>query len=56
MGSVHFEKLIVARLVKNPPPPSFYGTLSFITVFTKSYHWSLSWSRRRSVHSYLLFV
>jgi hypothetical protein len=25
--------------------PAFYGTLKFITMFTRAYYWSLSWAR-----------
>jgi hypothetical protein len=34
------EKLLIAQLLKNFP--EFYGTLRFITVFTRALHWSLS--------------
>jgi len=27
------------------PPPNFYGTWRFITVFTWASHWTLSWAR-----------
>jgi hypothetical protein len=37
------EKLTVAHLVKKFP--SVYGTRKFITVFTTTRHWSLSWAR-----------
>jgi hypothetical protein len=37
------EKLIVTQPVKKFP--AFYGTRRFITVFTRSRHWSLSWAR-----------
>jgi hypothetical protein len=37
------EKLIVAQLVKKFT--AYYGTPSFITVFTRNRHWSLSWAR-----------
>jgi hypothetical protein len=35
------KKLIATQLVKKFP--SFYGTRRFITMFTRSRHWSLSW-------------
>jgi hypothetical protein len=38
------EKLTVTLLVKEFP--TFYGTGSFITVFTRASHWSLFWARR----------
>jgi hypothetical protein len=31
------------QLLKNLP--AFYGTLRFVTMFTRSLHWSLSWAR-----------
>jgi hypothetical protein len=34
------EKLIIVQLLKNFP--TFYGTRSFITAFTRALHWSLS--------------
>jgi hypothetical protein len=37
------EKPIVAQLVKKLP--AFYWTRRFIAVFTRSRHWSLSWTR-----------
>jgi hypothetical protein len=37
------QKLIVTQLVKKFP--AFYGTRRFITVFTRTRHWSLSWAR-----------
>jgi hypothetical protein len=37
------EKLTVTQLVKTFP--AFYGTRSFITVFTRVRHWSLFWAR-----------
>jgi hypothetical protein len=37
------EKLPIVQPLKNFPV--FYGTRRFITVFTRSFHWSLSWSR-----------
>jgi hypothetical protein len=37
---VLLEKLTVTQLVKKFP--AFYGTRRFITVFTRSSHWSLS--------------
>jgi hypothetical protein len=37
------EKLIITQLVKKFP--AFYGTRSFITVFTRALHWSLSWAK-----------
>jgi len=36
-------KLTVTQLFKKFP--SFYGTWSFIFVFTRARHWSLSWAR-----------
>jgi hypothetical protein len=41
-SKVLLEKLAVAQLVKKSP--AFYGTRTFITVFTRVHHWSvLSW-------------
>jgi len=41
---VLFQKLTVTQLVRKFP--FFYGTRRrFITVFTRAYHWSLSWAR-----------
>jgi hypothetical protein len=37
------KKLIVAQLVKKFPV--FFGTRRFITVFTRTSHWTLSWAR-----------
>jgi hypothetical protein len=37
------EKLTVIHLVKKSP--AFYGTRRFITIFTRSHHWSLFWAR-----------
>jgi hypothetical protein len=37
------EKLMFTKLVKKFP--DFYGTRRFITVFTKTRHWYLSWTR-----------
>jgi len=37
------EKLIVTQLVKKFP--ALHGTRRFITVFTRSSHWCLSWAR-----------
>jgi hypothetical protein len=37
------EKLSIVQLFKNFP--AFYGTRSFITVFTRTLHWSLFWAR-----------
>jgi len=37
------EKLTVSQLVKKSA--AFYGTRMFITVFSRSRHWSLSWAR-----------
>jgi len=42
-SSVLLEKLIVTQPVEKLPP--FYGTWRFITVFTRAYHWFLSWTR-----------
>jgi hypothetical protein len=42
-GAFLLEKLIVTQLVKKFP--TFYATQRFITVFTRAYHWSLSWAR-----------
>jgi hypothetical protein len=39
---VLLEKLIVTQLVKFP---AFYRTWRFVTVLTRSCHWSLSWAR-----------
>jgi hypothetical protein len=38
-----FEKLIVIQLIKKYPC-FLHGTRSFITVFTKARHWTLSWA------------
>jgi len=43
METVLLEKLIVTQLIA--PLPTFYGTRSFVTVFTIARHWSLSWVR-----------
>jgi hypothetical protein len=40
---VLLQKLRVTQLVKKYP--TFYGTQSFITVFTRACHWSLFWAR-----------
>jgi hypothetical protein len=40
---VLLEKLIVTQLVKKFP--AFYRTLSFVAMFTRAHHWSLSWAR-----------
>jgi len=40
---VHLEKLLNTQLVKKYP--TFYGTWRFMTVFTITCHWSLSWAR-----------
>jgi hypothetical protein len=37
------EKLIVTQLIKKFP--AFHGAWRFITVFTRTHHWSLSWAR-----------
>jgi hypothetical protein len=37
------EKLPIVQLLKNFP--AFYETRRFITVFTRAFHWSLSWAR-----------
>jgi hypothetical protein len=37
------EKCLTAQSLKNLP--TFYGTWSFITVFTRALHWSVSWAR-----------
>jgi len=37
------QKVIVPNLVKKFP--AFYGTHSFITLFTRACHWSLSQAR-----------
>jgi len=44
---VLLEKLTVTQLVKTFP--AFYRTQRLITVFTKAWHWSLSWAR--CIHS-----
>jgi hypothetical protein len=36
------DKVILAQLIKKFP--AFYGTLKFITLFTRARHWSLLWS------------
>jgi len=40
---VLLEKLTVTHLVKEVS--AFYGTRRFVTAFTRSRHWSLSWAR-----------
>jgi len=40
---IHTDKLIVAYIYKKFS--AFCGTFRFITVFTRSRHWSLSWCR-----------
>jgi hypothetical protein len=35
--------------------PTFYGTWSFITVFTIAYHWTLPWVRWINTHPHILF-
>jgi hypothetical protein len=47
-----FEKLPVMQLLKNFS--TFYGIRRCITVFTRSLHWSLSWSR--SVQSIPIWI
>jgi hypothetical protein len=42
-STVLLEKLTVAQLVKEFP--ALYGNRSFITVFPRRRHWSLSWAR-----------
>jgi hypothetical protein len=42
-SSTLLEKSPVAQLLKNFP--TFYGTRKFITVFTRTFHWSLFWAR-----------
>jgi len=42
-SKVLLEKLIVTQLEKKSL--EFYGTRRFITVFTRTYNWSLSWAR-----------
>jgi hypothetical protein len=37
------EKLPIVQPIKNFP--AFYETRSFITMFTRALHWSLSWTR-----------
>jgi hypothetical protein len=39
----HLEKLIVSKLIKQPP--EFYGTRTFTSAFTTAHHLSLSWAR-----------
>jgi hypothetical protein len=41
-GGVLLEKLIVTQLVKLL---AFYGTQTFITLFTRVRHWTLPWAR-----------
>jgi len=41
LSTVLLEKLTVTQLVKKFP--AFYGPLRFITVFTRTCHWPLSW-------------
>jgi hypothetical protein len=41
-SSALLEKPPVAQIFKNFP--TYYGTRSFITVFTSALHWSLSWA------------
>jgi hypothetical protein len=41
---VLLEKPPFAQLLKNLP--TFYGTWSFITMFTRARNWSLSWARK----------
>jgi len=43
-SQVLLEKLMVTQLVQKFP--TFWGTQRFITMFTRTYHWSLSWARR----------
>jgi hypothetical protein len=43
-------KIIVTLLVKKLP--AFYGTRSFITVFTRAHHRSLSWRHVYSIHNF----
>jgi hypothetical protein len=43
LSRVLLEKLTVTQLVKKFP--TFYGTRRFITVFTRTRQWSLSWAR-----------
>jgi hypothetical protein len=40
---VLLEKPLIAQLFKNFP--TFYRTRRFITMFTRVFHWSLSWAR-----------
>jgi hypothetical protein len=40
---VLFDKLTVTQIVKKFS--AFYGTRRFITVFTRTHHWSLPWAR-----------
>jgi len=42
-STVLLEKLVVTHKVKKFP--AFYGTRRFITVFTRSPHWSLFWAQ-----------
>jgi hypothetical protein len=42
-GTVLLDKLIVVQILKNFLP--FYGTWSFVTVFTRTCHWSICWAR-----------
>jgi hypothetical protein len=46
------QKSPIVQLLKNFP--AFYGTRRFITVFTRAFHWSLSWARSiQFIPSYL---
>jgi hypothetical protein len=54
---VIFEKLTFTQLVKKFP--AFYGTRRFITVYTTSRHWSLSWTtwiQSTSHHIFLWYI
>jgi hypothetical protein len=47
-------KLIVAHVFKILP--AFYSSLKFITMCTRSYHWSLFWTKWASLHKSILFL
>jgi hypothetical protein len=40
LSTIHLEKLIVAKLVKEFP--AFYGIRNFIIVFITAHHWTLT--------------
>jgi hypothetical protein len=45
-----FEKPLIVQLLKKLP--TFYGTRKFITVLTRTLHWSISWARSIQSHPY----